>query len=589
MVLTKTPDHKIIRLQQELGSVYSIIDRIGIGGMGEVYLATHKTLGGKWAIKVLAEELARDPLIVERFVREAQIEANLQHPNIVKVFDISTRGDFQFLVMPYVEGENLDERIKRLSVLSPVEAVTISLHVVKALECAHGHGIVHRDLKPANIRIDHYGTVVVMDFGIARVLDSQQGKTMMGTRIGTPQYMSPEQSAGGTVDHRSDFYSLGVIIYEMIAGENPFISDNPFATGVRHLTVVPPSLATRLADLKPGLSQVVDKLLAKDPAQRYQTASDLYEALSPFGGGIEIRTPIPVAKPDSQSDLSAEAVIRLGPLEAILHRIPDPENPRDPTQDEQLVLKLADGVRSIRDILVQIPIAAESAAAALESLQNDGFVYTEIPAFGEPEATPRTAVQPGRHAVPPTQVPSQISLSARAQSSQSGAQIRTPSQPRIQPSRPGTQASVPNVRPESGIPDSGGMNLQPAKSPQKKYILMAIALVIVLGIAGVLLWPTFFKSKPPVITPLAVKQLVIQIDASPFARATIKSEQNQILFTEDTPFQKELPAGTYTVEFVNGTQSRTEKVTLDSNSSGVVRVDFWDTGQTKKLLESLNK
>jgi serine/threonine protein kinase len=559
MVLTKTPDPKIIRLQQELGSTYSIIDRIGSGGMGEVYLATHKTLGGKWAIKVLAEEFARDPIIVERFVREAQIEANLQHPNIVKVFDISTRGNFQFLVMPFVEGENLDERIKRLTVLSPVEAVTISLHVVKALECAHGHGIVHRDLKPANIRIDHYGTVVVMDFGIARVLDTEQAKTMMGARIGTPQYMSPEQSAGNAVDHRSDLYSLGVILYEMMAGENPFVTENPFATGIRHLTVVPPSLSARLTDLKPGVSEVVDKLLAKDPADRYQTASELYGALSPFGGGVEIRTPIPIAKPDSPSDLSAEAVLRLGPLEAILHRIPDPENPRTLIPDEQMVLKLADGLRSIRDILEQIPIAAEPAAAALESLQSDGFVYTEIPAFGEGEATPRTAVRTGRHTVPPTQVPSQVSFPSRAQLSQAGAQIHVPSQPRTQPSQPIVQSSPP------------------AKSSRNKYILMAIALVIVLG--GALLWPTFFKSKP----------LVLHIDAFPYAKATIKSEKNEILFSEDTPFQKELPAGNYIVEFVNGTQSRSEKVRLDSNSSGVVRVDFRDSGQTKKLLEDLNK
>src|SRR3990172_637507 len=188
MVLTKTPDPQMVRLQQELSSTYTIVERIGSGGVGEVYLANHKTLGGKWAIKVLADELARDPVIVERFIREAQIEANLQHPNIVKVFDISTRGDFQFLVMPFVEGENLDERIKRLKILDPVEAVTIALFVTRALECAHEHSIIHRDLKPSNIRIDHYGTVVVMDFGIARVLDTGQGKTALGSRIGTPQY-----------------------------------------------------------------------------------------------------------------------------------------------------------------------------------------------------------------------------------------------------------------------------------------------------------------------------------------------------------------------------------------------------------------
>jgi len=562
MVLTKTPDPKTLRLQQELSSTYTIVERIGGGAMGDVFLANHKTLGGKWAIKVLAEELARDPAIVDRFIREAQIEANLQHPNIVKVFDISTKGDYQFLVMPFVEGEDLDERMKRVKRMDPVEAATVALHVTRALECAHEHGIIHRDLKPSNIRIDHYGTVVVMDFGIARVLDTGQGKTALGSRIGTPQYMSPEQSAGRPVDHRSDLYSLGVILYEMIAGENPFYTDNPFAIGVRHLTVIPPVLSAVRSDLRPGLSEIVERLLAKDPAQRFQTAAELREALSPFGGGVEIRTPLPLRRIEDDTEVAPESLLKLGPLEAILHRIPEPDNDRDLSANEKAVLEFVDGVRSVREVLEQVPLEAGPAVTVLESLQNDGFVYTEIPVLSEPmELPPTISRPPARY---PTQPP-------------------PPTIPRKEPSPPPFQRREPSPLP---VQKKAPPRPEQIAETKRKGVLQVVSTRTGLLVAASLIlvaiaWILWAIGRQP--EPLAV-----QVDASPFASVTIKSSRGEVLTNkEPTPFQRQLAPGTYTFEFVNGQQTRLETKTISSKSSNVVRCDFWNAEQIKGQIRNL--
>ena len=536
MTSGKTPDPKTLRLQEELGSTYTIVEKIGGGAMGDVYLANHKTLGGKWAIKILAEELARDPTIVERFVREAQIEANLQHPNIVKVVDIGKRGAIQFLVMTFVEGEDLDQRMKRVGPMEPPEAVTIALHVARALECAHEHAIIHRDLKPSNIRIDHWGTVVVMDFGIARVLDTGQRKTALGARIGTPLYMSPEQSAGRPVDHRSDLYSLGVILYELIAGSNPFYNENPYAIGIKHLTFAPPPLSEVRSGLKPGLSEIVSRLLAKDPSERYQTASEVREALTSFGGGVEIRTPLPTQATGRPMELKAASLIKLGPLDAIPHRIPEPEADRDLTPPEKSVLEVIDGVRNMREIVEQAPVDPEVVVAALETLQLHGFIYTEIPALSEPPEF--TMAPPSQTSIPP--VSQQVQAPTQLEEDQAGA-----------------------------VGSKKAFKI----SSRTVLSIAAVLLLIIIGAAVWMFWPT-------------PESQFVQIDASPFAQVTIKSKQGNIITQDNTPFQTKLPPGTYLFEFVNGADTRSRQVTIGSTPPGVVRTDFWDADKVKTLLEA---
>ena len=261
-------------LKEALRGIYRIQKRIGEGGMGDLYLATHEELGGKWAVKVLGRDLVEDLEVVERFVTEARIRAELQHPNIVKVFHIGRAGRFRYLVMNYVEGEDLTARIERSSPMPESEIVSIAAQICRALECAHDHQVVHRDLKPSNIRIDNYGTVLVLDFGIARARAiALKTKTAVGERLGTPLYMSPEQVRGNTADARSDLYSLGILMYEMATGSNPFDAESPHAVYLKQLNDVLPPVSQVNSVFSGKFSRTLERLLEKDPKKRFQSAS----------------------------------------------------------------------------------------------------------------------------------------------------------------------------------------------------------------------------------------------------------------------------------------------------------------------------
>lgn len=262
-----------------LAGRYEIEREIGHGGMATVYLAHDLRHDSTVAIKVLHLELAAF-LGHARFDREIQITARLQHPNILAIFDSGHAGDLPYYVTPYIEGESLAERLAREQQLPLDDALAIACEVADALAYAHAHGIVHRDIKPANILLTH-GHAVVADFGIAHIAETNRdGKlTDSGFAVGTVAYMSPEQASGGHVDGRSDIYGLGCVLYEMIAGQPPFSGANPQAVIARHMVDPPPPLRGVRPSASHALEAVVQKALAKAPADRFTSATEFRDAI----------------------------------------------------------------------------------------------------------------------------------------------------------------------------------------------------------------------------------------------------------------------------------------------------------------------
>jgi beta-lactam-binding protein with PASTA domain/predicted Ser/Thr protein kinase len=260
----------VFQPEQVLSGRYRVLRKIGGGGMADVYLCEDLTLGRRVALKVLLQRFLDDPNFVERFRREAKAAAGLNQANLVSIYDWGEVDGTYFIVMEYVEGETLKDLVRRQGRLGGSEAVRILLQLLAALEFAHRSGIVHRDVKPQNVMLDRHGNVKVMDFGIARAGDS--GITEAGSILGTAQYLAPEQAKGQRVDERSDLYSVGIVLYEMLTGTVPFKGDSAVTVALKHVN----EMAAEPAQLVPGLpyalNQIVLKAIAKDPDQRYQTA-----------------------------------------------------------------------------------------------------------------------------------------------------------------------------------------------------------------------------------------------------------------------------------------------------------------------------
>ncbi|SEP51920.1 Stk1 family PASTA domain-containing Ser/Thr kinase [Amycolatopsis saalfeldensis] len=272
-----------------LSNRYELGDTLGYGGMSEVHHGHDVRLGREVAIKVLRADLARDPQFQERFRREAQNAAALNHPAIVAVYDTGEAstdvGALPYIVMEYVEGRTLRDIVKTEGPMSQKRAMEVMADVCAALDFSHRHGIVHRDVKPANVMITKNGAVKVMDFGIARAMhDGQSAMTQTAAVIGTAQYLSPEQARGEAVDARSDVYAAGCVLYELITGEPPFTGDSPVAVAYQHVREDPKPPSSVNPAVTPELDAVVLKALAKGPANRYQSAaemrSDLVRTLS---------------------------------------------------------------------------------------------------------------------------------------------------------------------------------------------------------------------------------------------------------------------------------------------------------------------
>src|ERR1700742_465772 len=265
-----------------IGERYELGELIGYGGMAEVHRGRDVRLGRNIAIKILRADLARDPSFLNRFRREAQAAAGLNYPAIVAVYDTGedpTGPDgaaVPYIVMEYVEGRTLRDIIKTEGRLPPRRVMEIMSEVCGALEFSHRNGIIHRDIKPANVMITRAGAVKVMDFGIARAL-ADNGATVTSTAavIGTAQYLSPEQARGESVDARSDVYSTGCLMYELLTGQPPFRGASPVAVAYQHVRETAPPPSTIVAGLPRALDSIVMKALAKNPLNRYQSSGEM--------------------------------------------------------------------------------------------------------------------------------------------------------------------------------------------------------------------------------------------------------------------------------------------------------------------------
>ncbi len=283
---------------------YEIVRHLARGGMAEVYLAHDQLLDRRVALKVLFPEFARDPAFVQRFRREAQSAANLNHPNIVAVFDWGEEDGTYFIVMEYVEGRSLREAIQAEGPLYANLAADLASDIAGALGYAHRNGVIHRDVKPGNILLTPQGQVKVTDFGIARAAGASEGLTQTGSVMGTATYFSPEQAQGLPVDPRSDVYSLGIVLYEMVCAIPPFTGESPISVAYKHVREEPPHPTVVNPDVPVALENIILTAMAKSPEDRYSSADDMRADLARFRRGEQTTSAPLLAVPVTGADVT---------------------------------------------------------------------------------------------------------------------------------------------------------------------------------------------------------------------------------------------------------------------------------------------
>src|SRR5918997_4856444 len=267
-----------------IGERFRLEEQVGSGGMSSVYRAFDPTLERHVAIKLMHRDISSDPDQLERFRREARAVAQLNHPHVVTVIDAGEDDGAPYIVFEYVEGETLKDRIRRMGRLPVPEAVAYAIEIGRALACAHANKLVHRDVKPQNVLIDAEGRAKVTDFGIARSLEAE-GLTATGRVLGTTDYVAPEQALGEDVDARSDIYSLGVLLFEMVTGDVPFKAETLVGVAMKHVNERIPNVQRRRPEVSSALAAVIERSTEKKPEKRY---ADMATMLGDLESALEV-------------------------------------------------------------------------------------------------------------------------------------------------------------------------------------------------------------------------------------------------------------------------------------------------------------
>src|SRR6266511_2139955 len=373
-----------------LGGRYRVEHELGRGGMAKVYRGEDTVLGRTVAIKVLAPQFADDPNFVTRFRREAQAAARISNQNLVSVFDTGSDDGVHFIVMELVEGRTLAEFLTGGGRIMPERAIDIAMDVCRALEAAHAQGVIHRDIKPGNIMLNQRGDVKVADFGIARMTTTADTIAQTAAVLGTASYLSPEQAQGQPVDGRSDIYSLGCVLYEMVTGRPPFLGDSPVTVASKHVLEQPASPSKVNRDVSSDLDSVILRALSKNPANRYQSAEEFRADLERIRRGLLVEA-APVLPSDA---VGATQVLQRAPAHTAVLPPTGPEPRRSRWWIPVVVTLLILGVLALalfllaRNLLqdneegnlVSVPdVVGQQFNAAKRTLEDKGLVVVTPP------------------------------------------------------------------------------------------------------------------------------------------------------------------------------------------------------------------